>query len=455
MAYLLKKKGFTDITLLEKNSRSGGKSLTINYRGAPQDMGTVYLSPDYEENIIKLMKKYTGDNLAHLPPASIRLGDLKLSIPYKQYVIVESMRNFNTTNTTIAGMKLVHAMKSYIGLHARLFGNYTGELMPRPSRSVMHRIRGTFMDFLKRENLASLQPIFLASHTMQGYGHLDEISALYGLMWNTPKLMVGLLKRLQGATNTGLYMLKHGFQPLWEAIIDQENLRVHYDVDIRLLYRNRRGSWLCTRDERECHFFRFVIWTPELKLSFRKFRPARSDERDIFSRTQVHYYSTSLVDSLNVKRGLTAIDYMFGNVLSKREHSVWAQRDSYAALRGYAGPAYQNGTYPSGNDRKKTRTVVGYQYGKRKPRVGQLRRIMKATLSEMHGTSIRIRKVEPWRYFPRFSPADMNAGILWDILEMQGRHGMWYAGSSVIFESVKSVVEYNELLVRKMRPPCG
>ena len=204
MAYLLKKKGFTDITLLEKSSRSGGKSFTINYRGAPQDMGTVYLSPDYEENIIKLMKKYTGDNLAHLPPASIRLGDLKLSIPYKQYVIVESMRNFNTTNTTIAGMKLVHAMKSYIGLHARLFGNYTGELMPRPSRSVMHRIRGTFMDFLKRENLASLQPIFLASHTMQGYGHLDEISALYGLMWNTPKLMVGLLKRLQGATNTGM-----------------------------------------------------------------------------------------------------------------------------------------------------------------------------------------------------------------------------------------------------------
>ena len=108
-----------------------------------------------------------------------------------------------------------------------------------------------------------------------------------------------------------------------------------------------------------------------------------------------------------------------------------------------------------GNDGKKTRTVVGYQYGKRKPSVRQLRRIMNATLTQMHGTNIRIRVVEPWRYFPRFNPADMNAGILWDILEMQGRHGMWYAGSSVIFESVKSVVEYNELLVRKMRPPCA
>ena len=80
---------------------------------------------------------------------------------------------------------------------------------------------------------------------------------------------------------------------------------------------------------------------------------------------------------------------------------------------------------------------------------------MKGTLRQMNGTNINIRVVEPWRYFPRFNPADMNAGILWDILKMQGKYGMWYAGSSVIFESVKSVVEYNELLVQKMRQPCA
>ena len=32
----------------------------------------------------------------------------------------------------------------------------------------------------------------------------------------------------------------------------------------------------------------------------------------------------------------------------------------------------------------------------------------------------------------------------------QGVHGMWYAGSSVIFESVPAVMEYNELLLRQM-----
>ena len=73
----------------------------------------------------------------------------------------------------------------------------------------------------------------------------------------------------------------------------------------------------------------------------------------------------------------------------------------------------------------------------------------------MNGTKIDIKFVKPWRYFPRFNPEDVNAGIIWDIVKMQGKYGMWYAGSSVIFESVKSVVEYNELLVRKMKPPCN
>ena len=71
----------------------------------------------------------------------------------------------------------------------------------------MHETRGTFMDFLKRKGLTSLHPLFLASHTMQGYGHVDEVAALYGLLWNTPKMMYGLLKRLNKEDDTGMIIL--------------------------------------------------------------------------------------------------------------------------------------------------------------------------------------------------------------------------------------------------------
>ena len=43
--------------------------------------------------------------------------------------------------------------------------------------------------------------ILYASSSVQGYGRIDEIPALYGLMWNTPNLMRALLQRLAGNTD--------------------------------------------------------------------------------------------------------------------------------------------------------------------------------------------------------------------------------------------------------------
>ena len=61
--------------------------------------------------------------------------------------------------------------------------------MLRPSQNVLHRTRGTFLDFLKREDLEPMKMLFKTSTELQGYGYLDEVSALYGLLWNKPKFM--------------------------------------------------------------------------------------------------------------------------------------------------------------------------------------------------------------------------------------------------------------------------
>ena len=74
-------------------------------------------------------------------------------------------------------------------MHKELFGDYEGDFMPRPSQDVLHRTRGTFLDFLKREDLEPMKIVFKTSTELQGYGYLDEVSALYGLLWNKPKFM--------------------------------------------------------------------------------------------------------------------------------------------------------------------------------------------------------------------------------------------------------------------------
>ena len=67
-----------------------------------------------------------------------------------------------------------------------------------------------------------------------------------------------------------------------------------------------------------------------------------------------------------------------------------------------------------------------------------------------NASQVEILNTVSWSYFPRWSPAEAGQGRHWQVFEMQGRGNMWYGGASVSFESVKSVLEYNNLLLRQM-----
>ena len=91
-------------------------------------------------------------------------------------------------------------------------------------------IKGTFEEFLHRNNLIILSPLFHASHTVQGYGHIDEIAALYGLMWNTPNVMLALKGRVLGKTNTGINVINiyvTDFFKLHMAVPEDNKIGIH------------------------------------------------------------------------------------------------------------------------------------------------------------------------------------------------------------------------------------
>ena len=56
-----------------------------------------------------------------------------------------------------------------------MFGTYEGDLMQRPGPAVLHRVRGSILDFLTRERLLPLAPVFNLALTVPGYGYLDEV----------------------------------------------------------------------------------------------------------------------------------------------------------------------------------------------------------------------------------------------------------------------------------------
>ena len=77
-----------------------------------------------------------------------------------------------------------------------MFGVYKGDFMQEPSSETLAAdLDSTFLSFLKKYNLEPMKIILQISNELQGYGYLNEVSALYGLIWNKPKFMFGYLLR--------------------------------------------------------------------------------------------------------------------------------------------------------------------------------------------------------------------------------------------------------------------
>ena len=53
-------------------------------------------------------------------------------------------------------------------VHNELFGGYEGDLMLKPDDATLNRVRGTFLDFLKREDLEPMKVIFKLSQEFTG-----------------------------------------------------------------------------------------------------------------------------------------------------------------------------------------------------------------------------------------------------------------------------------------------
>ena len=256
-------------------------------------------------------------------------------------------------------------------------------------------------------------------------------------------------------------MLKNGFGNLWKTIVQKEKLNIVQNVDILGVYRTKHNQykdiWIDMKIKNGANQWKhydFIIWSPEMKTSLKYWSNKEiSKERLYFSLTDPTYFTTALVDTEGVRKGPCPVDYFFDNINKKRESSFWAQRDTFAAINDYKGLKYQNNDYPSGNDTKSIRTTITYQMSDNRESYTRMKHNLKTSLQKIGATKIHILRMKIWRYFPRYSPADIEKGYLWRVLEMQGQYGMWYIGSSVSFESVKSVIEYNKLLMKKMELP--
>ena len=71
MGLSLKNKGYKKIRIFEKSNRMGGKSYDVQLEGSYRAQGTIFLSTDYRENLVKLAKTYDVGDLHEYPPPGV------------------------------------------------------------------------------------------------------------------------------------------------------------------------------------------------------------------------------------------------------------------------------------------------------------------------------------------------------------------------------------------------
>merc|ERR1712226_1284884 len=246
MALKLKLKGYTKVVIFEKSNRVGGKSYDIPFDGTPLPLGTVFGEPNYRSpgNYVPLAEKYGfGETIPLVGAGEWRWvpGTANFTKYNAAAGLLSSVAQLANVTIAEAPIALLLTLKKYSEIHNTMFGNYKGYLMPQPDWQTMLRCRGTYMDFLDREGLTPMIPFLIRSNELQGYGYLDEVAALYGLMWQNTKWMASAALSYLGDTNPKFrsFITQYGYESLWEKIVRVENLDIRFKTDVISVRRSR------------------------------------------------------------------------------------------------------------------------------------------------------------------------------------------------------------------------
>ena len=327
--------------MFEKTIRVGGQCYDINYRGTPQAQGPNILVATHfdEDSLVPFLREYGLDDLVPISRTHIWAtnspSDPGSKLTPTQFALLSVSKMTNSTSPEVNKDFYFKAVIRYIKLHKEMFGLYEGDLMQRPTPEVMHRVRGTILDFLQRENLVGMIPILQTTHTLDGYGHLDEIGALYGLIWNNPRLVLTMafIAINQDTEPFSLFSLKHGFESVWKTIAEKEKLNVQFHTDIVSIHRKKNSVYLKTWQnfKPKTEVCNFLIWTPEPSELLKTLYNPSKEEKHLLGSLEPDIYHAQLINlEGGVRNGPHTV--FIANVVSKEEYGVTGITDIAGVL---------------------------------------------------------------------------------------------------------------------------
>lgn len=508
MASVLQERGINTI-ILEKSGRVGGKCFTVVHGNTPHEMGAVFLNPEFHLPK-KLLNKY-GLGAAIVPPggpnggievytghtAAHKAQHFNKFHDYMMAGIEEEWagRDFMVIPNKISQAPFLKAIRRYQEKHQELFGQYYGTLPPRPTNLVWEKeLNMTFLEWIKRNDLEAMIPLLEFGVSAQGYGYLDTLPAFYGLMWFTADLAHAYVEVQRDPSNTEpwLQMVKGGWSRLFENIVEQDQLDVKFNHEVKKIDRTENEvvvSGSCKVDDKDVDFefkgTHVMIACPFVPIKD-AFTHLTDVEADMIKNLIPFSLTTTLYECDPLEGHEKPIVFKPDNLSPHNKDRVageiFAEHWSAKCVYPDEEPPFECPTPPSiGNpflsksaDKLKGHPYfpnkqirVAYQFldvgegreddqwlaGPMKDTLGEdLKEKLAKTVEANGATDVNVVTQFHWDHFFHYNQENLVKGHLWNTLACQGDKRTFYIGASAVFDSVNDVLNYNQTIIDHFFP---
>jgi predicted NAD/FAD-binding protein len=390
VAQALRRRGYRHITLLERDTRIGGKCWTIEHEGHAYELGAGGLTLRYR-HVRALMAE---THLRKVPLFSQAFVDLeRRDFKRMPLPLMSTLRALGPE-----GARFAHALWRHRAVGRPGFVGLGAELC-RP-----------FADWCRDEGVATIGELVRPWTTGFGYGFHDDVPAAYVLKFVS----------LWGS----LFEIPEGYGELWRrvaATLDGVDIRL--GTSITAIRRDDDGIRVDTNGGALA--FDVLVLACPLDEAL-PLLDASATEQELFSRIRHHdYYVVGVVAD-----GLPRQRCLFFPRHFAREH-IGQPMFAYQRWPPHGLTCFYGFARDSDDERDAVRATVE-RLG------GRLRAMPVATR---------------WRFFPHVGADDMAAGYYTRLESLQGTRATYYCGELLAFSCVETVVGHARALVERHFAP--
>ena len=247
------------------------------------------------------------------------------------------------------------------------------------------------------------------------------------------------------------YILKKGFEHVWNTIVKKEKFDIRFDTTIEKVQRNQEYVKIIykkTTTKLRTEKCGFLIWTPPMTELLKYTSTPNPKEYSLFHSLVPHVFVSSLMREKGTIRN-HPITYYRESLQDKIEGAITLDMDTEGTLNYCEENLLGNlSQYDEMVNTSRILTVLQLQRN-HTSETKSVQMVREHYETGFNASEIEMLSTISWEYFHKWGPEDLAKGYHWKVFEIQGSYRTWYTGASVSFESVKSVIEYNKLLLRQ------